>query len=344
MTFLSTRRSISADSPVVARLRSLRDSYVLTKVMHWRMNRQTLPTWDIPAATRVETSPSGGVAFVFQGGGSLTAPQVGMLRALTEAGIHPDFVIGSSAGALNAVSFANDPTIAGIDRLEQLWMLLRRKHVALWSVRAILGALLGRADGLISNAPLRNLLMTGMVPETLDGTAIPAYVVTTDVTSGEPVVLGSGDSVSALLASCAIPGFYPPVEIDGRRLVDGGVAADVPILQAEQLGALVSYVFPSAEPSEGADLLHGPLQIALHALDHVVAATIRRDVEAARGAVHVMPVVTSPNTNPLDFNDTANMIEQGYRLTVKWLDEHAKAALPGLTPRAAGISLATSRA
>ncbi|SOD71676.1 NTE family protein [Jatrophihabitans sp. GAS493] len=336
MTFLSTRRSVSTDSPVLRRLRGLRNSTLLSQVMRWRMKRQPLPTWDIPAATRVETRPSGGVAFVFQGGGSLTAPQVGMLRALTEAGIRPDFVIGSSAGALNAVSFANDPTLAGLDRLEQLWMLLRRKHVAPWSLRALAGALLGRADGLISNAPLRNLLMTGMVPADLDATAIPAYVVTTDVSTGEPVVLGQGDTVSALLASCAIPGFYPPVEIDGRRLVDGGVAADVPILQAEQLGAQESYVFPSAEPTQGTDLLHGPLQIALHALDHVVAATIRRDVEAAQGAVHVLPTVTSPNTNPIDFGDTANMIEQGYRLTVQWLDEHAKAA-------AAGTRLATSR-
>ena len=56
---------------------------------------------------------AGGVAFVFQGGGSLSAPQVGMLRALSEADVLPDLAVGSSAGALNAVAFATDPTQAG---------------------------------------------------------------------------------------------------------------------------------------------------------------------------------------------------------------------------------------
>lgn len=62
------------------------------------------------------------VAFVLQGGASLAAVQVGMLRALTESGIRPDLVVGSSAGALNAVAFAQDPTSNGLDQLHQLWI------------------------------------------------------------------------------------------------------------------------------------------------------------------------------------------------------------------------------
>src|ERR1700691_275552 len=73
------------------------------------------------------------VAFVFQGGGSLAAPQVGMLRALTEAGVTPDLVIGSSAGALNAVAFASDPSLAGLRTLETVWLSLRRRRVAPFS-------------------------------------------------------------------------------------------------------------------------------------------------------------------------------------------------------------------
>ncbi|MFF3057436.1 patatin-like phospholipase family protein [Streptomyces sp. NPDC057909] len=61
------------------------------------------------------------MAFVLQGGGSLCASQVGTLRALTQAGIRPDLVVGSSAGALNGAAFAADPSIEGIDRLEALW-------------------------------------------------------------------------------------------------------------------------------------------------------------------------------------------------------------------------------
>ena len=135
---------------------------------------------------------TGGVAFVFQGGGSLSAPQVGMLRALSEAGVRPDLVIGSSAGALNAVAFATDPTQAGLDRLEAVWMSLRRRKVAAFSARTLLAAALGRGDGLVSNSALRALLGSAALPATLDGTSIPAHVVATDLGSGAPVVLSDG--------------------------------------------------------------------------------------------------------------------------------------------------------
>ena len=69
------------------------------------------------------------VAFVLQGGGSLSAGQVGMLRALTEAGIRPDLIVGSSAGALNAVAFAQDPTAAGLEELRQRWTRVHRHDV-----------------------------------------------------------------------------------------------------------------------------------------------------------------------------------------------------------------------
>ena len=106
----------------------------------------------------------GGVACVFQGGGSLSAPQVGMLRALSEAGVLPDLVVGSSAGALNAVAFAADPTQAGLDRLKSVWMSLRRRKVAQFSARTLLAAALGRGDGQVSNSARRDLLRNAALP------------------------------------------------------------------------------------------------------------------------------------------------------------------------------------
>ena len=85
-----------------------------------------------PAGNR--PGQAGTVAFVFQGGGSLTAPQVGMLRALCEAGLTPDLVLGSSVGAINAVAFATDPGPAGLDRLEAG---SRRARAALTPRRAL---------------------------------------------------------------------------------------------------------------------------------------------------------------------------------------------------------------
>ncbi len=68
-------------------------------------------------------------AFVFSGGGSLGAVQVGMLQALSAANIIPDMVIGASVGALNSASFADDPTPTGVDRLAGLWRDLHREDL-----------------------------------------------------------------------------------------------------------------------------------------------------------------------------------------------------------------------
>jgi NTE family protein len=271
--------------------------------------------------------PSAAVtAFALQGGGSLAAPQVGMLRALTEAGIRPDLVVGSSAGALNAVAFASDPTIMGIDRLEALWRSLRRRQVAPLSVRTLAGALTGRIDGLLPDRGLRRLLNDGLVPQRLSDTRLPAHVVATDLLSGEPVVLADGDTVRALLASCAFPGLYPPVTVDGRRLIDGGVSADVPVLQAEAAGARITYVLPAADYDDRQSRPHGPLPLAYHALGQILAAASRHDEATAQGQVHVLSAPASLASNPVDFRDTSKLIEQGYQLATEWLTDHVLAS------------------
>src|ERR1700741_1661930 len=83
------------------------------------------------------------VAFVFQGGGSLAAPQVGMLRALAAAGLRPDLVIGSPRAGPNAVAFTGEPTQAGLDALEAVWRSMARRQVAPISARALLAAMTG---------------------------------------------------------------------------------------------------------------------------------------------------------------------------------------------------------
>jgi NTE family protein len=245
-----------------------------------------------------------------------------MLRALCEAGLTPDLVIGSSAGAINALAFATDPGPAGLDRLEAVWMSLRRRHVAPLSARTLLAAAAGRGDGLVPNSAMRDLLANAAIARTLDGTSIPAHVVATDLASGAAVVLSDGETAQALLASCAFPGLYPPVPVGGRLLVDGGVSADVPVLQAEALGATVTYVLPAAVCEVAQSLPRGPLPLAYHALGQILGAVARGDMAAARGPVHVLPAPSSQAANPVDFRDTSRLIDEGYRLATDWLASH----------------------
>jgi NTE family protein len=242
-----------------------------------------------------------------------------MLRALREAALTPDLVIGSSAGAINAVAFATDPGPAGLDRLEAVWMSLRRRNVAPLSARTLLAAVAGRGDGLVPNVALQELLGSAAIARTLDATSIPAHVVATDLASGAAVVLSDGETARALLASCAFPGLYPPVRVGGRLLVDGGVSADVPVLQAEALAATVTYVLPAAVCDVAQSLPRGPLPLAYHALGQILGAAARGDMAAARGPLHVLPAPNSQAASPVDFRDTSRLIDEGYRLASDWL-------------------------
>ena len=93
-------------------------------------------------------------AFVFAGGGSLGAVQVGMLRELMHAGVSADLVLGSSVGAMNAAYFAGAAHAAGVNKLEEVWRGLRRHDVFPVTFRSVLGFMAG-ADNLIDPTNLR---------------------------------------------------------------------------------------------------------------------------------------------------------------------------------------------
>jgi NTE family protein len=81
----------------------------------------------------------GKTAFVFSGGGSLGAIQVGMLRVLLSYGLRPDFVVGASVGAINAAYFASAPTAECVSRLERIWSGLRRADIFPFTFASALG-------------------------------------------------------------------------------------------------------------------------------------------------------------------------------------------------------------
>lgn len=162
-------------------------------------------------------------AFVFAGGGSLGAIQVGMLKAVTSAGIKADLLVGASVGAINAAFFASDPTPAGAIRLEKIWKGIKRQNV--FQVSPLAGALsfLSWRNHICSEKPLKHLIEKHLSFERLEETKIPCHIVTTDLFNGIEVSFSKGPAVDALLASSTIPGVFAPVEIGEHYLIDGGV-------------------------------------------------------------------------------------------------------------------------
>jgi len=276
------------------------------------MNRQS------PRQPRGEEN--GHCAFVLSGGGSLGAVQVGMLRALFENDCCPDFLIGTSVGAVNAAWVAARPDHDGMGELADIWMSLRRGHV--FPLSPVTGArgLLGRANHFISNDGLRAVLERHIPYERLEEAALPVHVVATELKSGRAAILSSGPAVPALLASCAIPGVFPPVTINRREYVDGGVANHTPITVAMELGATKIFVLPVGYPWLNKEPTNA-LGMALHALARIVEQKLDAEVEANRAAadIHVLPALDIADVSPADFSHTKELIDWGYKAARRYL-------------------------
>ncbi len=259
-------------------------------------------------------------AFVFAGGGSLGAVQVGMLRELMHAGVSADFVVGSSVGAMNAAYFAGAPNAAGVDKLEKIWRGLRRHDVFPLRLRSVLG-FMGGADNLIDPSNLRRLIAHHIPFQNLENAPIPVHVVATNL-GGAAVCLSSGPAVEAILASAAIPAAFPSVRVGEHDLIDGAVGSNTPIITAATLGATRIIALPTGfacalhEPPKGA------IARALHAITLLIAHQMVRDLRELVGKVDVftVPSLCPLDASPYDFSRAGQLIEQAAENTRKWIE------------------------
>jgi NTE family protein len=259
--------------------------------------------------------------FVLAGGGSLGAVEVGMLRALVEAGVRADFVVGASAGAINAAFYAGKPTREGIDELATIWQGLRARDVFPFSpVGSLLGVLALR-DHIVEPGPLRRLIERHLPYRELEKAELPIHVVATDVRSGRIAVLSSGPAAPALLASAAIPGVFPPVKAGGEVLFDGGIASNTPIATALELGAERVVVLPTGYSCEMKRPPTSALAMALHGLNLMIARQLVTDVERFqdRTQIRVVPPLCPLAVQAFDFSSARELIERSAKTTRDWL-------------------------
>ena len=260
-------------------------------------------------------------AFVFAGGGSLGAVEVGMLQALVAHGARPDFVVGASAGAINAASYAGHPDAAGVERLAAVWRRLRSADVfPLQPLHGLLG-FVGLRTSLLDPAPLRALLARELPYPRLEQARVPCHIVATDVLDGSEVVLSSGPTVEALLASAAIPGVFPPVEVGGRHLIDGGISSNTPLSTAIGLGAKRVVVLPTGFACALSAPPRGAVAMALHALTLLIARQLVSDVLRwqERADLVVVPPLCPVGSSPYDFSASAALIDRAAASTRAWL-------------------------
>lgn len=263
---------------------------------------------------------AGKTAFVLAGGGSLGAVQVGMLHALVEAGERPDFLVGSSAGALNAAWFAGAPDLAGVERLADIWAGLHRADIFRLSLTGLFG-FLNRSGSIADPHPLRRLLETHLAFTRIENARLPLHVMATDQ-QGVGVRLSSGPAVEAILASAAVPGIFPPVAIGGQDLMDGAIAANTPLRGAAELGATRIIVLPTGYACALDGPPKGAIARILHAITLLISWQLMREMEAMPAGieVHLAPALCPLAVSPYDFTAARQLISRAKDSTWQWID------------------------
>lgn len=272
-------------------------------------------------------------AFVFAGGGSLGAVQVGMLHSLIEEGLVPDFVVGSSVGALNAAYFAGAPNLAGVEHLADIWRGLQRGDVFPLSPAALLRFFF-RASSIVDPGNLRKLIEAHIGFPRLENATLPLHVMATDQ-QGLGVRLSSGPAVDAIMASAAVPGIFPAVSIGGRPLMDGAIAANTPLRIAAQLGANRIVVLPTGYACDLDSAPGGVIGRMLHAVTLLIAWQLMHEIETMPEGVqvHLAPALCPLRVSPYDFSASDALMTRARRLSRIWIRRG------GLERQAKGVEL-----
>ena len=260
-------------------------------------------------------------AFVFAGGGSFGAIQVGMLHSLVSHGIAADMVFGSSVGALNGAYYAGAPTLQGVRELEAIWRSLRRQDIFPVTWRALLG-FVRRRDFLVTPDGLRKLIDTHLPYRNLEDAKIPIHVIATDILSAETVVLSKGPACEAILASAAIPAAFAPVQMSDLFLADGAISSNTPVRAAVARGAQRLIILPTGYACARQTPPVGAVANALHALTLLIARQLISELEHLPPEIdyYVLPPLCPLDGSPYDFSHTGELIARAIESTNEWID------------------------
>ncbi len=274
------------------------------------------------------------VGLVLSGGGARGAAHIGVLKVLDELRVPVDAIAGTSMGAVVGGLYASGMSGAEIEKLMTSvdWqdafrdrpsrndLSFRRKReeqdflvqlpLGLKGKRFVLprGLIQGQKLSLI----LRELTLPSARITSFDELPIPFRAVATDLETGEAVVLSRGDLATAIRASLSVPGVFTPVEHEGRLLVDGGIAENLPIDVARQMNVDVLIVVDVGFPLGTRERLGSVASIS----NQMLAILIRRDSTRQRATLGGRDVVIDPDleaTSSFDFTHFDRSIDIGER-------------------------------
>ncbi|HET9821375.1 MAG TPA: patatin-like phospholipase family protein [Burkholderiaceae bacterium] len=329
--------------------------------------RRLLLTFLLAFATAAQAEPvRPRVGLVLSGGGARGIAHVGVLKVLEKERIPIDAIAGTSMGAIVGGLYASGMSATEIEReilavdwdgvfsnrVERQHLSQRRKEedfeisaalelgVRAGELRAPVGAVSGRGLDTL----LRRYTLPVRAVQDFDRLAIPFRAVATDLETGAPVILHSGDLAQALRSSMSVPGVFPPIEVDGRLLGDGGLVSNVPIDVARAMGVDVVIVVNVGTPLAGRATLQSVVGITAQMINILTEQNVQRSL-ATLAPRDVLVAPSLGSLSAADFGKAADAIALGERgalavaerlrtlavapeVYAQWRSEHPRARRP----------------
>ncbi len=272
-------------------------------------------------------------AFVLGGGGVLGAHEVGMLRALSERGIAPDVVLGTSVGAINGALFAGDPTTAGVEHLTDLWCETNLADVSVGTVFRRVSTLARTRTHLQSLSEVRQRLVEVLPVQRVEDLRVRFQCVAASIERAAEHWFDSGPLAEVVLASCSVPGILPPVKIGEEHFIDGGIVNSIPVSRGVALGAKRIYVLQVGRLEQPLKPARWPWEVGLIAFEVARRHRFAHDLTSLPEHVELHVLPTGGSAAPA-YNDISGQlrlrrlatsvrgqIDSAYEASRRYLDE-----------------------
>jgi len=269
------------------------------------------------------------LAFVLSGGANRGPLEVGALQVLLERGIVPDMLVGTSAGAINAAFLAIDPSPDTARDLGHMWLAANEDGVFRRHRLTVLWRFVTGKDSLYSNEGLRCHVERSLPPgmkRFADIQAVRLFIVATRLDTGEARVFGHDPQerlLDAIMASTALPPFFPPWACGDELLIDGGISADLPVRIAVAEGATEIYALHLVDAPQEGRQIHGLLSIAEQAINTVLSRQLQIELQESEGikgvTLNYVPLTGIYGLPLWDLSHTEEMIDEGRRQMEEYL-------------------------
>jgi NTE family protein len=263
------------------------------------------------------------IAIVMSGAANYGAMQAGVLEVILESGFQPSMLVGSSAGALNALYLAADPSMQRAKQLQEMWRAAGPDEVGVPKAFVALRRIVQQKDGLVDSQPLAEFLAARLPAGVttfgeLEGqSGVKAFATAVELESGLMRVFGDDPEdcvIDGAMASSAVPPYFPPWQVGERRYLDGGVYAKLPLCVAIARGATQIVALDVTYPMGSARNAHGVMGVSGYSLSLMIHAQTAFEIAWAEQSgipIRVLALEAPPEVPFWDYTKPELLIELG---------------------------------